>query len=337
MKVEPIGQSAIANSQPAAQDSPRERAISKLMGSQPQAQEHPVQNPSQVSPEELSATQASVDKGQNSVDESLEQPKEATPPADKDKDLLSTQYAQLARREKALYAKAQARERALAERESALQAREQEIKAKDSEYQSNYIPKNRLTEDTISVLLENGISYDQITQLALNQSAQDPATKVAIQKLEQQIKAQAEAREQDRKAFADQQTQAYQQAVKQIRADAKQLVESDPSFEAIRKTNSIKDVVELIEETFKEDGIVLSVEEACREVEEHLVEKLSTYSSQISKIQQRMNAAKKAAPQQPGQSQQQQPKPTLTNAIGTGKKLSARERALLAFRGELKK
>ena len=336
MKVEPVGHSALANSQSTPVDSARERAIAKLMAA-PQAQEHPVQNPTQVSPEEMTAVQAPEQKGLIGVDDASTTPEaEATPV--KDKEMLSTQYAQLARREKAMFAKAQAKEKALQEREAALQAKEQEIKAKDSEYQANYIPKNRLTEDTISVLLENGISYDQITQLALNQSQQDPATRIAIQKLEAQVKAQADARAADQKAFQEAQNQSYQQAVKQIRADAVALVKSDPSFEAIRKTNSIKDVVELIEETFKQDGIILSVDEACREVEDHLVEKLSTYSSQISKIQQRMNAAKASAPKQPGQSQQQhQPKPTLTNAVGTGKKLSVRDRAILAFKGELQK
>ena len=333
MKVEPIGQSAVANSQAQPQDAARERAIAKLMGNT--AQEHPVQNPTQVSPEELSAVKAPENQGQSNVDDASIPEAEATPA--KDKEMLSTQYAQLARREKAMFAKAQAKEKALQEREAALQAKEQEIKAKDSEYQSNYIPKNRLTEDTISVLLENGISYDQITQLALNQTQQDPQTKLAIQKLEAQVKAQADARAADQKAFQEQQNQSYQQAVKQIRADATALVKADPSFEAIRKTNSIKDVVELIEETFKQDGVILSVDEACREVEDHLVEKLSTYSSQISKIQQRMNAAKSAAPKQPGQTgQQHQPKPTLTNSVGTGKKLSVRDRAILAFKGELK-
>jgi len=114
---------------------------------------------------------------------------------------------------------------------------------------------------------------------------------------------------------------------------------SDPnSYEAIRKTNSIKDVVDLIEETFKEDGTILSVEEACREVEDHLVEKLSSYSSQISKIQQRMKAnARPSQQQQANTTQQRAPKPTLTNSVSSSKKLSAKERAVLAFRGELNK
>lgn len=157
--------------------------------------------------------------------------------------------------------------------------------------------------------------------------------------LKRQLRAEREARESDRKAAAQAQDAQYQQALKQIRADATQLIRQDNTFEAIRETNSINDVVELIEETFKEDGIVLSVEEACREVEDHLVEKLSKYS-RLDKIQQRLkSAAAAASPQQSGDNsqQRQQPKPTLTNAVSTSKKLSAKERAILAFNNQLKK
>lgn len=330
--VMPLPQTTATQSQNAA----RERAVAMIKAGTEAPQDLPVSNPNQVSPEELSAIKPSEKVQTNEAETKAV---EETPA--KDKELLSTQYAQLARREKAMYAKAQAREKALAEREASIKATEDSLKAKDSSYQADYVPKQRLTEDTISVLLENGISYDQITQLMLNQSQQDPATKVAIQKLEAQVKAQADAREEDRKAYAAQQDAAYKQAVNQIRQDAQQLVKQESNkYEAINKTNSIKDVVELIEETFKEDGVILSVEEACQEVEDHLVEKLSKYSSNISKIQQRMNAAQKAAPQQTGQNntqtQQQQPKPTLNNAMGTSKKLSAKERAILAFKGELK-
>jgi hypothetical protein len=306
-----------------------------------QAQEHPVQNPSQLAPEDLSAVQNRTAEGQNNVDEATLSSKSApeAPAPEKDKELLSTQYAQLARREKALYAKAQARERAIAEREAAIQAREEAIKAKDSEYQAKYIPKDRLTQDTINVLLENGLSYDQITQMFLTQQTQDPATKLAIQRLEQQLRAQEEAREADRKAMQANQDAQYQQALKQIRSDASELISQDSRFEAIKATRSLGDVVELIEETFKQDGRVMSVEEACQEVEDHLVEKLSQYS-QISKIQQRLRStqAANASPKQSEQtSQQHQPKPTLTNAVSTSKKLTAKERAILAFNNQLKK
>lgn len=339
MKVEQVAGPSLANSHATTQTSARERAIAKLTTTS-QAQEHPVQNPSQVAPEDLSA----LNQGRPNVDETAEsqaspsEPAEAPAAVEAEKKLLSPQYAQLARREKALQAKAQAQQRAFAERESALQAREEAIKAKDAEYQSKYISKDRLSQDTINVLLESGVTYDQITQMMLTQQSQDPATKLAIQRLEAQIRAQDEAREADRKAAAQAQDAQYKQALKQIRSDAVQLIRQDNTFEAIRETNSINDVVELIEETFKEDGIILSVEDACREVEDHLVEKLSKYS-RLSKIQQRLKSANETSPKQSDETtpQRQQPKPTLTNAAATSKKLSAKERAILAFNNQLRK
>ena len=160
MKIESMGGNAPAENQSQSAQSARDRAIARL--TTPPAQEHPVSNPSQVAPEDLSAIQAPSSEGQNNIDEATTSQSQEVQAKDKEKELLSTQYAQLARREKALYAKAQARERAIAEREASIQAREEAIKAKDAEYQSKYVPKERLSQDTINVLLENGLTYDHL-------------------------------------------------------------------------------------------------------------------------------------------------------------------------------
>jgi hypothetical protein len=99
--------------------------------------------------------------------------------------------------------------------------------------------------------------------------------------------------------------------------------------------------VDLIEKTFKEDGILLSVEEAAKEVEDELVSQLSKYAQKIKKLQQKFAPQSKAAPQQPVNNktagQQQQPGKTLTNSMGASRPLSTRERAILAFENKLSK
>lgn len=332
-------QTANTGAQSSSQQSARERAISKLVQQPPAPEQHPVSNPSRIAPEEMSAVQ-----GQKSTIESpaSEPAQEATPAKSPDEQALSPQYAILARKEKALRQRVQQHEAALKAERDALEKERQSLKAKEDDYQSNYIPKSRLTEDAMSVLLEAGITYDQITQMALNQSQvqQDPATKVAIARLEAQIKAQQDAIDKANKAQVDAQSEQYHQAVKQITSEAKQLVRLDPKFEAVRETNSVKDVVDLIEKTFKEDGVLLSVEEAAQEVEDHLVEQLSKYAQKIKKLQSKFSQPAKSAPApQPSASNQQSQSPslkTLTNAVGSGRQLSARERAILAYKGELK-
>lgn len=325
--------------------SARDNAIAVMEG---RSERSPVRNPSQVAPEELGAiqaprTQQSEDKGPEDT-VSAEATKPATPETPKEAP-ISDQYAVLARRERAQRQRiAQEQASIKAERES-LERAKAELAAKDAEYRDKYIPKERLTEDTITTLLENGVSYDQLTEMMLNKGTahQDPVLKQQLAEIKAQLKAQRESDEAYRKtqkdaADAAQATQ-YKEALRQITREAQLLVKADPQFEAIRETGSVRDVVDLIEKTFKEDGIMLSVEEAASEVEGYLVEQLSKYSRTIKKLQQKTNpqTSQQAAPQQSANKQapQQQGAKTLTNSMGASGQLTARQRAVLAFEGKL--
>ncbi|MDE2106538.1 MAG: hypothetical protein KGL39_55500, partial [Patescibacteria group bacterium] len=106
----------------------------------------------------------------------------------------------------------------------------------------------------------------------------------------------------------------------------------------IRATNSVKDVVDLIEQTFKEEGRVMDVEEAANEVENYLLEEIEKLT-RIEKLKKRMEAKPAATPksdEQTPQKKQPQTMKTLTNAASSSRQLSAKERAILAFKGELK-
>lgn len=326
--------------QPSGAASARERAIAKLM-STPDQPQTPVPTPTgpvkrQDTPAQEPVEAAQADSGDSA---SVETP--AATPAPKE-DPLSPRFAQLARQERALRAKVQAQEAAIKAKEDAFAAREAALKAKESEYQSDYIPKSRFKQDPLTVLTEQGLTYDDLTQAILGtQTQQDPRILAEIDRLKAEIKETKDYQAKAKEEYAQNQKQAYNQAVNQIRNDAKQLVATDPSFETIRETKSVNDVVDLITKTFNEDGILLTVEEAANEVETYLVDN-AIKLAQIKKIQARMaEAAKKAdtaAPtqSQPAQKQSQPQMKTLTNAVNASKSLSARERAIAAFKGELK-
>jgi hypothetical protein len=251
---------------------------------------------------------------------------------------LSRQFAQIARQEKALRAQMQA-----------LKAKEAEIKAKEASLQqqpqidtSKYISRDMLKQDALSALAEAGVSYEELTQQILNQTPTDPRMQAHIQKLEAKLAALESANEQSKQSQVEQQTQQYQAAVKQIEADVKKLVFTDPAFEAIKASGATKDVVELITETYNQDGILLSVEEAAQQVEDYLVEQYTKFTS-LNKIKQRLEKSQATTTQQapsaktPDVSQKQpQQMKTLTNTTSASRPLSARERAMLAFKGELK-
>ena len=84
-------------------------------------------------------------------------------------------------------------------------------------------------------------------QVINNQTPLDPRVSSFISKQEETIKRLEAKLEAQEKGQADQQTQAYQSAVNQIRTDVKALVSSDPNFETVKSTNSVNDVVELID------------------------------------------------------------------------------------------
>lgn len=329
----------------AAADS-RARAIAMLSGNQ-----SPVQNQNAISAEEVKAIKPTEDEvneesaGQLDASEATNsgESEQAAPEETKVEDpALSRQFAQLARQEKALRLKAQQQEQAWKAKEQALAAREAEMQAQLDQYKTGYVSREQLKADPFSVLNDNGLTYEQLTEQLLNPVQRDPRMEATISKLEAKIK-ELEAKTEDTgKQYKQQQADAYQAAVRQIEADVKSLVQSDPEFETIKATNSMKDVVELITQTYDKDGVLLTVEEAAKEVESYLMEE-ALKLAQISKIKSRMaqnsassSQAAASKPASVNQPKQQQPMKTLTNAASGSRQLSARERALLAFKGELK-
>lgn len=326
------------------------RAIAAFNAAAPSQNPTGIANASAVAPEEMGAIHSGVQKpeeeeetlaaaveGQkDSVEPSASEPASEEPkPTPEEEPQLSTQYAAMARKEKALRIKQAEfqRERDEFNRQKAIAA----APATPQFDESKYIARDRLKTDTLAVLAEEGVSYDELTQAILNQGQyqQDPQTKATIAKLEARLAKQEEALQKASESAAEQQTAQYKQAVNEIRENATQLVKSDPAFEIIKETGSVNDVVELIEETWKQDGILLSVEDAAREVEEYL-EKEALKISRIKKLQDRMKPAAAPAKQQQATQPPKQPQTmkTLTNAVGVSRPLTAKERAIRAFKGE---
>ena len=346
MRIQPVANPGQAPTPPGAtqiaSSEARSRAIAMLAGGN---QTPPNQN--NVQPEEVGAVklQSQDQSGHSDNNEAEHQaPEEVVQEEPKAEDpALSRQFAQLARQEKALRLKAQQQEQAYRAREEALKAREQEYRTKDEQYKSGYISRDQLKQDPFAVLNEVGLNYDQLTEQILNQAPKDPRMEATISRLEAKIQELTEKTENSGKQYQEQQAQAYQAAVRQIESDVKSLVSSNPEFEAIQTTGSAKDVVDLITQTYDKEGILLSVEEAAQEVENYLMEEAMKLT-RIGKIKEQLMKTGSANPSTPApgktagkpQEQTQPQMKTLTNAASSSRPLTARERALLAFKGELK-
>lgn len=298
---------------------------------------NPVPNPTNVSPEEMTAvgnTKAPEDEETISADTSAD----ATPPPAEEakaEEPISSQYAVLARKEKAI----RQREAQLRQREQAIKAAEDARNAPPAAPAfdpSKYVSKEDLLKDPFGILGNNGLSYDQLTERLLNApSPEQLKQQEYTRKLEARLEALESGQEKVTKTFEQREQEARKQAVTQIKNEVKKLVITDPAFETIKETNSYNDVVELIEQTFDKDGVLLTVEEAAQQVEDYLMEEAMKLAK-IKKIQQRL-MPKESPSQASSKPASQQQLKTLTNSVGSTRQLTSKERAILAFKGETKK
>lgn len=323
----PTPQSSPSAVPQAAQDA-RARAIAKLTGAPPAGNEQPVPNATSIAPEEMGA----ILSGQNDSNETPAGSEAPSEPPKAKEDPLSSQYATLARKEKALRAQIQ---QFKADQAKYQQERDSQPKQPEIDL-SKYIDRERLKSDPLSVFADAGLSYDELTQAILNQASiqTDPRVNAQLARMEAEIKASREEAKALRDAQENTQKQSYSQALAQIRSEAGKLVFTDPNFEMIKETNSVSDVVELIETTFKADGVLLSVEEACQAVEDHLIEEAMKLAK-IKKLQQRLGQQSTATQTPVNNTKQPQtttPK-TLTNGMTAQRPISARERAIAAMEG----
>ncbi len=217
---------------------------------------------------------------------------------------LSPQFAELAKRRRAL----QLQERALKEREKALESQGTG---------SDRIDIARLKNEPLRVLQEAGVTYDQLTEhlLASQEDAKYRELEAKYAALEESVD----------KKFVDRETQAEQQVLAEMRREAESLIEQDETFELVKATRSVSDVMELIERTYRKTGEVLEVTEALQLVEDHLFEETKRLTG-LNKIKSQF------APQAPApQPQQQMGMRTLKNRDTASIPLSRKARAIAAW------
>jgi hypothetical protein len=314
----------------------------------------PVANPSDISPEEMLAIPKPAEGlGQNDIDtvsqaETVEtmlaQDPEPIPEKPVEKDpMLSKQFAQLARQEKAMRAKLHAERQAIEAERKAFEAQKAELESKTVDYSKGYYSRDQLKQNALLALAEAGVSIDDLTQQALNVPKQmDPRVEATINDLRAQIDELKSQNEKASKSQVEREQAQYQAALQQIKTDIKAMVSQDDTFEMIKLTNSHDDVVDLIERNYKENGVVMSNEDAAQAIEDYLVDGVAKLA-RAKKVQSRLKpvapvaarAQQQALQKTQANEQTQQPKmKTLTNAVGSTRQLSARDRAILAFKGE---
>ena len=262
----------------------------------------PQEASAQETPNQSSANNTPAEIGVSDTGVQAPAATEATQP-------LSPQMANLARQRRAL----QVKERELAEKEKALT-------------DSLTLYKERIKSQPLSVLQEEGVTYDKLTQdILASQNNPD------VLALKAEMKALKEGLD---KQLADKDLQAEQAVLNQIHQNVKHIASQGDDYKLIRETGSAKDVVELIRRTWKQTGEVLDEREAMGLIEKELREDWSRLEK-VMKPEGNPSVPEASAvtPKSPARPVMQ----TLTNKDQARPILDRKTRAILAMQGKLQR
>lgn len=180
---------------------------------------------------------------------------------------------------------------ALARKEQAQRAREREIANKERTFAEKMADADKyraLTEKLknkdYSAVDELGLNYEEIVKHELNKEAAKNPEQERVRQLEEKLSAIEKAQEENVvKEYQANQALWKQEIVKTIK-------END-DFSTVRDLGAEDIVLQHINDSFEEDGIELTVEQAAKEIEDALLEKAEKYAS-VSKIKNKVPEAR---------------------------------------------
>ncbi len=224
---------------------------------------------------------------------------------------LSPQLAALARQRRAL----QVKEREIAEREKALSG---------GGSLSDY--KARLKSNALSVLLEEGVTYQQLTDEILGQkSSTDPR----VEKLEAEI---AELKGGVDKRFTEAQEAQEASAINYVADKLDALVATGDDYDLLKAADGEEEVIRRVYTHWKKTGKEIDVSQVAKEYQEELAEEAARYAK-LKQVQSRLLPAEPA----PVTPTQQHGIRTLTNKDSARPTMDRKQRAILAMQGQLKR
>lgn len=230
-------------------------------------------------------------------------------------DEFSSKFAALSRREKALR-----------EREAQIDSKLLELEERFNQLQQPQEPQvepepelpleYRLKKDPLNTLKDLGLSYEQLTNLALNDGKLTPEMQMDLlrqeidQKYSSEIeKLKQELEERDKRL----EEEKYNEVVNNFKTELTNFVNDSEKYELIRANDASDLVYDVIEQHYGETGRILSKEEAADAVEEYLEEELEKLLK-VGKVKNKLTpqeAAQQAASPKPTMTQKA---PTLSNA-----------------------
>lgn len=248
---------------------------------------------------------------------------EQTPVALEETKPLSPQFAALAKQKREIQLELKK-----------LEAEKASLSASKAQDLSGYVSKEEIKANALKVLLEQGVTYDQLTEQILANNQENPD----LFALKAEIKALKEGLDNQNKSISEKDAATENQVFTHMETEAQKLISQGDEFEAIREGGYLPEVMRLIKTDWQKNQYVWDVADACREVENGLIEEALKWNK-IKKVQSRLNPAPQEAQTRTVQPDRPNTKVmrTLTNRDGASSMaMSKRERAIAAMEGRLK-
>lgn len=171
---------------------------------------------------------------------------------------------------------------ALARKEQGFRKQQQEFKAKELAMEAERAEiaelkalKAKLASKDYSDF-ENLVPYDEYSNFLLNKAASSSPEQQALKKLETEI-------ENIKKSNQEDVSKRFEEAVNQRRKAVTELINSNDEYSSVKELNMAEAVVQHILDTWEQDSVELTPEQASKEVEEILVERAQKWTS-LTKI-----------------------------------------------------
>lgn len=200
-----------------------------------------------------------------------------SPPAAEESVALSPKISALARKEQAQRQK-----------ETQLRQREKQLESRLADADKYAQLKAKIASKDYSAAEELGLTYDEYLKYQLDrQNAEDPGEK-RFRKVEDEIS-------QFKKQQEESVVKEYQANQALWKQEISKVVSDNEAFSTIKELGAENIVLQHINDSFDEDGIELTTEQAAEEIEKALVERAEKFAS-ISKIKNKAQADKVLGP-----------------------------------------
>jgi hypothetical protein len=119
--------------------------------------------------------------------------------------------------------------------------------------------------------IENDVPYDAYTNYLIEKSAGSSPEQDEIKQLRSDVKSMQDAQKSDL-------DRRFEAAVQQRREAIKTIIESNPEFSSVKELDAAEHVVQHIIDTFEEEGVELTPEQALQDVENVIVKRAQKWS-----------------------------------------------------------